>query len=84
MKTTIVDHLYGYDRGKKIRLLGMERLECACGHSEICFPRIGPLHEAIKQALSVLRARRDDLAFFFTPGSQGVRDGAWGVVARTR
>jgi len=77
------DHLYKYDRGKPILLRGMTRLVCKCGYSEVEFPRIGPLHETIKQALSVLRVKREDLAFFFTPGDHGVQDGAWGVILRS-
>jgi hypothetical protein len=77
------DHLYGYDHGKKILLREMTILVCACGYSEIEIPRMGPLHETIKQALSTLRVKRDALAFFFTPGDHGVRDGAWGVVVRS-
>jgi hypothetical protein len=41
------------------------------------------LHETIKQALSVLRVKREKLTFFFTPGDHGVRDGAWGVVIQS-
>jgi hypothetical protein len=77
------DYLYGYDRGKKILLLKMTHRVCACGYYEVEFPRIGPLHEAIKQALSVLRVKREDLTFFFKPGARGVEDGAWGVNIRS-
>lgn len=76
------DHLYGYDHGKKILLRGMTYFVCACGYNAIEIPRIGPLHEAISQALSVLRVKREDLAFIFAPGDHGVRDGAWGVIVR--
>ena len=76
------DHHYGYDRGQKILLREMTCLVCECGYREVCIPRMGPLHATIKQALSVLRAKRGDLAFFFELGDHGVRDGAWGVVVR--
>lgn len=52
---------------------------CACGHYEVEIPRIGPLHETIAQALSVLRVPRKNLVFFFKHGTKGVEDGAWGV-----
>lgn len=77
------DHLYKYDRGEKILLREMVHLVCECGYSAVEFPRIGPLHETIKQALSVLRVKREDLAFFFKPGAHGVEDGAWGVDIRS-
>lgn len=73
------DHLYKYDHGKKILLRGMTHLVCTCGYYEVEFPRIGPLHATIKQALSVLHVERGDLAFFFKPGDRGVVDGEWGV-----
>jgi hypothetical protein len=76
------DYLYGYDHGKKILLRELTHFVCACGYYEVEFPRIGPLHETIKQALSVLRVKREDLAFFFKPGARGVEDGAWGVNIR--
>jgi hypothetical protein len=79
MSKTSGDHAYGYDHGKKLLLRGMTILRCACGHYEIEIPRIGPLHEVIAQALSVLRVPRDSLVFFFTRGPKGVEDGAWGV-----
>jgi len=79
MSATSSDHAYGYDHGKKLLLRGMTILRCACGHYEIEIPRIGPLHEVIAQALSVLRAPRENLVFFFKRGSKGVEDGAWGV-----
>lgn len=79
MSKTTADHAYGYDHGKKLLLRGMTILRCACGHYEVEIPRIGPLHETIAQALSVLHVRRDKLIFFFQRGTKGVEDGAWGV-----
>jgi hypothetical protein len=73
------DHAYGYDHGKKLLLREMTFRRCACGRYEIEIPRIGPLHEAIAQALSVLRVPREKLVFFFEHGVKGVEDGAWGV-----
>jgi hypothetical protein len=77
------DHLYGYDHGKKLLLREMIHFVCECGYYEVEFPRMGPLHETIKQALSVLRVKREDLAFFFKPGDHGVEDGEWDVNIRS-
>jgi len=82
LEATKRDHLYGYDHGKKILLREVTFLACTCGYYEIEIPRMGPLHEAISQALSVLHAKRENLSFIFAPGDHGVRDGAWGVVVR--
>jgi hypothetical protein len=79
MSKTSGDHDYGYDHGKKILLRDLTIRRCPCGHYEVEIPRMGPLHEAIAQALSVLRIPRESLAFFFKPGSKGVEDGAWDV-----
>ena len=83
LKKTTRDHLYGYDHGKKILLRAVSVLVCECGYCGVEIPKMGPLHEAINQALSVLRAKRADLSFVFTPGDHGVRDGAWGVIVRS-
>ena len=72
MSKTTGDHAYGYDHGKKILLRDMTIWRCACGNYEVEIPRAGPLHEAIAQALSVLREPRENLVFFF-------QDNAWGV-----
>jgi hypothetical protein len=82
LEKTTRDHLYGYDRGEKILLREITVRTCSCGYYEVEIPKMGPLHEAIRQALGVLRAKRGDLAFTFTPGDHGVRDGAWGVHVR--
>jgi hypothetical protein len=82
LSVTYRDHAYGYDRGQKIMLRGMKILSCVCGHSEVEIPRIGPLHTTIAQTLSALRAKREDLTFFFERGKKGVEDGEWGVVVR--
>ena len=79
MSATSADHAYGYDHGKKLLLRGMTILRCACGHYEVEIPRIGPLHETIAQALSVMWVPRESLIFFFEQGPKGVEDGAWGV-----
>ena len=76
------DHLYGFDRGPKILLRDITYLVCSCGYYEVCIPRMGPLHDAITEALNVLRTKRDRISFFFSPGDHGVRDGAWGVRLR--
>jgi hypothetical protein len=83
LSKTTRDHLYGYDHGKKILLREVAYYVCECGYYEIEIPKIGPLHEAISQALRVLRTKREDLSFIFAPGDHGVRDGAWGVVVRS-
>ena len=82
LETTTRDHLYGYDHGEKILLRGVTVWTCACGYHEVEIPKMGPLHEAIRQALDVLRTKRADLALVFSPGDRGVPDGAWGVVVR--
>ena len=80
MAETTGDHAYAYDHGKKILLRDMTIWRCACTNYEVEIPRMGPLHEAIAQALSVLREPRENLVFFFKRGPRGVEDGAWGVV----
>ena len=77
---SVLDHYpYGYDHGAPIQLRKITRHACACGYYEIEFPKMGPLHDAIAQALNVLHVKRDDLEFFFTNGPKGVVDGEWGV-----
>lgn len=82
LEATKRDHLYGYDHGEQILLREITVQVCTCGYYEVEIPRMGPLHEAIKQAIDVLRTKRENLSFFFTPGDHGVRDGAWGVNVR--
>ena len=79
MSKTTGDHAYGYDQGKKILLRDMTIWRCPCTIEEVEIPRVGPLHETIAQALSVLREPREKLVFFFQPGPKGIEDGAWGV-----
>lgn len=82
MRATTGDHAYGFDRGKKIKLHGLTIQRCPEGHYEVEIPRMGPLHEAIGEALNTLRVPRDSLSFSFTPGPKGIMDGAWGVVIK--
>lgn len=83
LKKTRVDHAYRYDRGKPIQLRSITKWSCKCGFYEVEIPKMGPLHEAIAQALSTLRVKRDALTFFFETGTRGVEDGAWGVSIHT-
>lgn len=73
-------HTYRYDRHRPITLR-VAKWNCNYCHAyEIEIPKLGPLHVAIRQALSTLRVKRDKLAFVFAPGKSGVVDGEWGVV----
>ena len=79
---SLIDHAYRYDRGASIQLRSIIKWSCACGYYEVEIPRMGPLHEAIAQALNVLHVKRDAMSFSFTDGPHGVKDGAWGVILR--
>jgi hypothetical protein len=83
LSKSLVEHPYRYDRGQPIWLQSITKLSCKCGYHEIEIPKMGPLHEVIKQSLSVLRVGRDALAFFFEKGKRGVVDGEWGVIVRS-
>lgn len=82
-KSTVDQHSYRYDHGKPLLLREIHKHACACGYYEVEIPRMGPLHETIKQTLSVLRVKRDAIAFIFEEGPGGVRDGQWGALIQT-
>ena len=82
-KSTVDQHAYRYDRGKPLKLLALDKHACTCGYYAIEIPRMGPLHETIEQALSVLHAKRDTLAFIFNKGPDGVIDGEWAILLPT-
>lgn len=74
-----IDHPYQYDRRKTVTLRDLEQHACTwCDYSEVAIPKMGPLHESIKQALAMFMARR--FAMLFENWPSGVSDGAWGVV----
>ena len=79
---SLVDHPYRYDHGAPILLRSITKLSCTCGYYEVVIPKPGPLHEALAQALSVMRVKRDGLAFLFEDGGRGVADGTWSVIVR--
>ena len=74
---SLVDHAYRYDHGEPIRLRSIARWSCACGYYEVEFPRMGPLHRAIEQALQAPAVKREKLSLFFKEGSRGIEDGTW-------
>ena len=80
---SLVDHPYRYDSRAPIQLRSIARHSCGCGYYEIAIPRMNLLHEAISQALNVLRVKRDAMSFIFEEGKLGVKDGAWGVIIRS-
>jgi hypothetical protein len=80
---SLVDYPYHYDHGAPIQLRSITRLSCTCGYYEIEIPKMGPLHETIAQALSVLHVKRDALVFFFKKGRWPIKDGHWNVIVST-
>jgi hypothetical protein len=84
LSKSLIDHPYRYDRGQPIWLRSITKLSCTCGYYEIEIPKMGPLHEAIAQALKVLRVGRDAITLFFRKGKRGVEDGEWGVSIRVK